>query len=69
MDEPVLCGMAQTALDRPDPLFRMGNTNCGGCGLSNLMQMLRHAVADRRVQFVIPASCAAVAAGQFPHSA
>ena len=69
MDEPVLCGMAQTALDRPDPLFRMGNTNCGGCGLSNLMQMLRHAVADRRVQFVIPASCAAVAAGQFPHRA
>jgi pyruvate ferredoxin oxidoreductase beta subunit/2-oxoisovalerate ferredoxin oxidoreductase beta subunit len=69
MDEPVLCGMAQTALDRPDPLFRPGNTNCGGCGLSNLMQMLRHAVADRRVQLVIPASCAAVAAGPFPHSA
>jgi pyruvate ferredoxin oxidoreductase beta subunit/2-oxoisovalerate ferredoxin oxidoreductase beta subunit len=69
MDEPLLCGMAQTALDRPYPLFRPGNTNCGGCGLSNLMQMLRHAVADRRVQFVIPASCAAVAAGQFPHSA
>jgi pyruvate/2-oxoacid:ferredoxin oxidoreductase beta subunit len=69
MDEPVLCGMAQTALDRPDPLFRMGNTNCGGCGLSSLMQMMRHAVADRRVQLVIPASCAAVAAGPFPSSA
>lgn len=68
MDEPVLCGMAQTALDRPDPLFRMGNTNCGGCGLSNLMQMLRHAVADRRVQLVIPACCGAVAAGTFPSS-
>jgi pyruvate ferredoxin oxidoreductase beta subunit/2-oxoisovalerate ferredoxin oxidoreductase beta subunit len=68
MDEPVLCGMAQTALDRPDPLLRMGNTNCGGCGLSNLMQMLRRAVADRRVQLVIPASCAAVAGGTFPRS-
>ena len=55
MDEPVLCGMAQTALDRPDPLFRMGNTNCGGCALSNLLQMLRHAVADRRVRLVLPA--------------
>ncbi len=69
MNEPVLCGMAQTALDRRDPLFRPGNTNCGGCGLSNLMQMLRHAVAHRRVQLVIPASCAAVAAGPFPNSA
>jgi len=68
MNEPLLCGMAQTALDRPDPLFRMGNTNCGGCGLSSLMQMLRHAVAERRVQLVIPASCAAVAGGAFPHS-
>jgi pyruvate ferredoxin oxidoreductase beta subunit/2-oxoisovalerate ferredoxin oxidoreductase beta subunit len=68
MKEPLLGGMAQTALDRADPLFRMGNTNCGGCGLSILMQMLRRAVAQRRVQLVIPASCAAVAAGQFPHS-
>lgn len=68
MDQPVLCGMAQTLLDRPDPLFRIGNTNCGGCGLSTLMQMLRHAVAARRVQLVIPASCAAVAAGAFPYS-
>ena len=68
MNEPLLCGMAQTALDRPDPLFRSGNTNCGGCGLSILLQMMRRAVADRRIQFVIPASCAAVAAGQFPYS-
>jgi pyruvate ferredoxin oxidoreductase beta subunit/2-oxoisovalerate ferredoxin oxidoreductase beta subunit len=69
MNEPVLCGMAQTALDRPDPLLRTGNTNCGGCGLSTLMQMMRHAVADRRVHLVIPACCAAVSAGVFPHSA
>ncbi len=68
MDEPVLCGMAQTALDRHDPLLRMGNTNCGGCGMSNLLQMLRRAIGDRRVQLVIPASCAAVAAGAFPQS-
>lgn len=68
MNEPVMCGMAQTALDRPDPLLRMGNTNCGGCGMSNLLQMMRHAAADRRVQLVIPASCAAVAAGAFPRS-
>lgn len=68
MMEPILCGMAQTALDRADPLFRPGNTNCGGCGMSNLLQMLRRAVADRPVQLMIPACCAAVGAGQFPYS-
>ncbi|MBU6298326.1 MAG: pyruvate synthase subunit beta [Alphaproteobacteria bacterium] len=68
MREPALGGMAQTALDRADPLFRKGNTNCGGCGMSNLMQMLRHAVAERPVQMIIPASCAAVAGGTFPQS-
>ena len=69
LNEPVLGGMAQTALDRSGPLMRMGNTNCGGCGLSSMMQMLRHAVADRPVHLVIPACCAAVAAGVFPQSA
>lgn len=68
MNEPVLCGMAQTALDRSEPLFRKGNTNCGGCGMSNLLQMLRHAVAQQRVHLIIPASCAAVAGGAFPQS-
>ena len=63
MNEPVLGGMAQTTLDRPDPLLRMGNTNCGGCGLSSLMQMMRHATADQRVHLVVPACCAAVSAG------
>lgn len=67
-NEPALGGMALTALDRPDPLLRMGNNNCGGCGLSSLMQMLRHAVADRQVRLVIPACCAAVSAGVFPQS-
>ncbi|MDE2135384.1 MAG: pyruvate synthase subunit beta [Alphaproteobacteria bacterium] len=68
MNEPALGGMVQTALDRAEPLFRKGNTNCGGCGMSNLMQMLRHAVAERPVQLIIPASCAAVAGGTFPQS-
>ena len=68
MNEPVLGGMAQTVLDRPDPLLRMGNTNCGGCGLSSLMQMMRHATADQRVHLVVPACCAAVSAGVYPQS-
>ncbi len=68
MNEPVLGGMAGTALDRAEPLFRKGNTNCGGCGMSSLMQMLRHAVAERPVQLVIPACCAAVAGGTFPQA-
>jgi pyruvate/2-oxoacid:ferredoxin oxidoreductase beta subunit len=68
MDEPILCGMAQTALDRAEPLFRPGNSNCGGCGMSNLLQMMRRAVAERPVQLLIPACCAAVGAGVFPHS-
>jgi len=68
MNEPVLGGMAQTALDRRDPLLRAGNTNCGGCGFSSLMQMMRHAVADQPVHLVIPACCAAVSAGVFPQS-
>ena len=68
MNEPVLGGMAQTTLDRPDPLLRMGNTNCGGCGLSSLMQMMRHATADQRVHLVVPACCAAVSAGVYPQS-
>ena len=68
MFEPALEGMAQTALDRCEPLFRKGNTNCGGCGMSITLQMLRHAVAERPVQLIVPASCAAVAGGTFPQS-
>lgn len=68
MNEPVLGGIAQTALDRHEPLLRVGNTNCGGCGFSSLMQMMRHAVADQPVHLVIPACCAAVSAGVFPQS-
>ncbi len=68
MNEPALCGMALTDRDRAEPLFRKGNTNCGGCGMSVTMQMLRHAVGERPVQLVIPACCAAVAGGTFPQS-
>ena len=69
MNEPQLCGMAQTTVDRQTPLLRPGNTNCGGCGTSILLQMMRRAVADRPVQMIMPACCAAVAAGSFPQSA
>ena len=33
MKEPILDGIAQTGADRPYPLLRPGNTNCGGCGM------------------------------------
>ena len=68
MNEPALDGMVETAVDRAEPLFRKGNTNCGGCGMSLTMQMLRHAVGERQVQLIVPASCAAVAGGTFPQS-
>jgi pyruvate/2-oxoacid:ferredoxin oxidoreductase beta subunit len=68
MKEPVLGGIAQSKIDRTEPLFRTGNTNCGGCGMSITLQMLRHAVGNRRVQMVIPACCGAVAGGTFPQS-
>ncbi|MDH3455127.1 MAG: thiamine pyrophosphate-dependent enzyme, partial [Desulfuromonadales bacterium] len=68
-NEPALNGMALTEQDRCEPLLRPGNSNCGGCGMSNLMQMLRRAAADRDVKLVIPACCAAVTGGSFPESA
>jgi pyruvate ferredoxin oxidoreductase beta subunit/2-oxoisovalerate ferredoxin oxidoreductase beta subunit len=67
--EPVLGGMAQTEADRPAPILRAGNTNCGGCGMSIGLQLLSRAVADHRVQLVIPACCGIVTAGPFPYSA
>jgi pyruvate/2-oxoacid:ferredoxin oxidoreductase beta subunit len=50
-------------------LLRQGNTNCGGCGMSVAFQMFRRSIGNTRIQMVIPASCAAVAAGGFPFSA
>ena len=69
MNEPALGGMAQTRADRPEPVLRPGNTNCGGCGMSIGLNLLAHAVADRPVQMVIPACCGIVTAGPFPCSA
>ena len=51
-----------------DTLLRQGNTNCGGCGMSITLQMLRRAVGERPVQLVIPACCGAVAGGTFPQA-
>jgi pyruvate/2-oxoacid:ferredoxin oxidoreductase beta subunit len=68
MNEPALNGMALTEKDRKEPLLRPGNSNCGGCGMSNLMQMLRRATADRELKMVVPACCAAVGGGSFPES-
>ena len=69
MSEPVLGGMAHTSADRPEPLLRAGNTNCGGCGMSIALNMLSRAIAQRKVQMVIPACCGIVTAGPFPYSA
>ncbi len=67
--EPALGGLAHTPADRPEPILRAGNTNCGGCGMSIGWQLLSRAVADRPVQLVIPASCSIVTAGTYPFSA
>ncbi len=67
--EPALQGVVQTRADRPEPLLRCGNTNCGGCGMSIGLNLLSHAIADRPIQLVIPACCGIVTAGAFPFSA
>jgi len=69
MREPELYGMVQTDRDRPDPILRPGNTNCGGCGMSLAWQMLSRAAVRTPVQMVIPACCGIVTAGPFPFSA
>ncbi len=69
MTEPLLEGMIHTDRDRPEPILRPGNTNCGGCGMSIGLNMLTHAVAHRQIQIVIPACCGIVTPGRFPVSA
>ena len=69
MREPTLGGMVQTEQDRPRPILRPGNMNCGGCGMSTIFQLLSHAVAEREVKLVIPACCGAITAAAFPQSA
>jgi len=51
-----------------DTLLRQGNTNCGGCGMSITLQMLRRAIGDNPVHLVIPACCGAVTGGTFPQA-
>jgi pyruvate/2-oxoacid:ferredoxin oxidoreductase beta subunit len=48
------------------PLLRPGNGNCGGCGMSTALQLFGRAAGSRPLQFVVPASCAAVMVGPFP---
>jgi len=69
MSDPILGGIVRTDADRAEPILRAGNTNCGGCGMSIALQMISRAVAERRVQIVIPACCGIVTAGPFPASA
>ena len=69
MREPILGGIAQTEQGRNRPLLRAGNMNCGGCGMSNILQLLSHAIAGREIKLVIPACCGAITAAVFPHSA
>jgi pyruvate ferredoxin oxidoreductase beta subunit/2-oxoisovalerate ferredoxin oxidoreductase beta subunit len=69
MNETALAGTSVAACPSANPLLRPGNGNCGGCGMSTALQFLGRAVEDRRIQMVIPASCAAVAVGPFPSSA
>jgi pyruvate ferredoxin oxidoreductase beta subunit/2-oxoisovalerate ferredoxin oxidoreductase beta subunit len=50
----------------PDCLLRPGNTNCGGCGMSNGLTMLGRALEGEPYSMVIPACCGIVTAGAYP---
>ena len=67
--EPLLHGICQTAHDRAAPLLRAGTTNCGGCGMSIGLNFLSRAIAEQKVQIVVPACCGIVTGGPFPYSA
>jgi pyruvate ferredoxin oxidoreductase beta subunit/2-oxoisovalerate ferredoxin oxidoreductase beta subunit len=47
-------------------LLRPGNTNCGGCGMSNALTMLGRVLAGQPSMMVIPACCGIVTAGAYP---
>lgn len=47
-------------------LLRAGNTNCGGCGMSNALTMFGRALGQQPSTMVIPACCGIVTAGAFP---
>jgi pyruvate/2-oxoacid:ferredoxin oxidoreductase beta subunit len=61
--------MTESESQHYEHLLRPGNTNCGGCGMSIAFQMFKRAIDDTKIQLVIPACCAAVAAGGFPFTA
>ncbi len=69
MREPLLGGAVQTDQDRESPLLRAGNMNCGGCGMSSILRLFGHAVAEREVKLVIPACCGAITDAIYPQSA
>jgi pyruvate ferredoxin oxidoreductase beta subunit/2-oxoisovalerate ferredoxin oxidoreductase beta subunit len=69
MSDSILATLPAARSAAPTPLLRPGNSNCGGCGMSTAFQLFGRAVDGRPVQLVIPASCAAVAAGPFPFTA
>lgn len=69
MTSRLLDGLVESDRDRPLPILRAGNTNCGGCGMSVVLQMLSRAAGPTPVQMAIPACCAIVAAGPYPFSA
>ncbi len=69
MREPILGGAVQTKQDRERPLLRAGNMNCGGCGMSSILRLFGHALAEREVKLVIPACCGAITAAIYPQSA
>lgn len=67
--EPVLEGTYHEGEACHESILRPGNTNCGGCGMSIMHNMLSHVVGRRQVQMVIPACCGIVTPGRFPNSA
>jgi len=68
-NEPLLEGTYHQGEACHESILRAGNTNCGGCGMSIVHNMLSHVVGQRRVQMVIPACCGIVTPGRFPNSA
>jgi len=69
MTRPEIQQAGSTDSVTPVHFLRPGNTNCGGCGMSVALQMFKRAAGATKVQLVIPACCAAVAAGGFPFTA
>lgn len=53
-----------------ESLLRPGNTNCGGCGLSIVLNMISAGLdaAGKKARMVIPACCGIVTAGGYPTS-